>query len=63
MKFKIEMTLDINEAEIIHYAILNGWWDLTNAEIVENELEMHIRNSEQLSISDVTINKCIEVTK
>ena len=63
MKFKIEMTLDINEAEIIHYAILNGWWDLTNAEIVENELEMHIRNSEQLSISDVTINKCFEVTK
>lgn len=54
MKFEIKMTIEVDQAEIIRYMLLRGVFD-SEAEAVEHEINMHMINSEELSLDAVTV--------
>jgi hypothetical protein len=56
MKFKIHLEIEVNEAEVLRYMLSNLCFDEVDA--VRTELEMHLRNSEVLTLQDVFITKC-----
>lgn len=64
MKFKVELTVECADHAILYYVAKRaGWIDPgeTDADIVAHELQMHLENSEELIIDDVTIHSCTEV--
>jgi hypothetical protein len=56
MKFKIHLEIEVDEAEVLRYMLANLCFDEVDA--VRTELEMHLRNSEELTLQDVFIKKC-----
>jgi hypothetical protein len=56
MKFKIHLEIEVNEAEVLRYMLSNLCFDEVDA--VRTELEMHLWNSEVLTLQDVFITKC-----
>lgn len=56
MKFKIHLEIEVDEAEVLRYMLAHLCFDEVDA--VRTELEMHLRNSEELTLQDVFIKKC-----
>lgn len=64
MKFKLELTVECADHAILYYVAKRaGWIDAaeTDADIMAHELQMHLMNSEELIIDNVTIESCTEV--
>ena len=59
MKFEVKMTIEVSQKDLLVYMLKNGLFD-DEVEALENELDMHVRNCEELTITDCTVT-CREV--